>query len=85
MAVYYGVVKDGVVVLPEETQLEEGTIVEIHPTPPLSPEEQVKQDLLRAGVLSRIARPPPYRADEDRTLIVVFGEPLSEQIIRERR
>ena len=85
MAVYYGVVKDGMVLLPEEVQLEEGTTVEIQPTPPLSPEEQVRQDLLRTGILSRIARPPSYRVDEDRTLVVVFGEPLSEQIIRERR
>jgi len=71
--------------LTEEAQLEEGTVVEIRPTLPLSPEEQVKQDLLRAGVLSRIARPPPYQEEENRILVVVFGEPLSEQIIRERR
>ena len=96
MAFYYGVVKDGVIVLAEDIQLPEGLAVEIHiATPeilqngPLTKEEIFRQGLIAQGLLlaPRPIEPsrPPRVAPEDYTPIVVEGEPLSEQIIRERR
>ena len=90
--IYRGIIRDGAAQLPEDVRLPDGLAVEIRVLTPevageeqLSPEEQFKQELLRDGVLSRIARPQPYAPGEDRTLIEVQGEPLSQQIIRERR
>ena len=87
-----GVVKGGVVLLPEGVHLPEGLAVEIRILTPevagneqLPPEEQVKQELLAEGILTRIARPTPIPLDEDRTPVTVEGELLSQQIIRERR
>jgi hypothetical protein len=88
MAVYYGAVKGNVVMLPDEVQLAEGTIVEVRITTQdgqaVSSEELVKQDLHKAGLLLELRSPTPLPSDVDRTPIQVKGKPLSEIVIDQR-
>jgi hypothetical protein len=87
MAVYYGVVRDNRIELEDGVRLPEGMRVEVH-APPASDwaaaEEVAKARLRAAGLLA----PAPTADDADEEEfepVVVRGEPLSEQIIRERR
>ncbi len=87
MAVYHGVVKDNVVVLPEDARLPDGMTVEVH-VPPMPPALPDAKQLLRARGLLLDATPTPPEAEDrqmDRRPIVVQGQPLSQTIIAERR
>jgi hypothetical protein len=56
------------------------------PPGPVPTEEEVAQEMLREGILDQV--PPPITDTtpyENRKLIEVKGEPLSETIIKERR
>lgn len=57
-----------------------------HPQKPMSKEDELDQELLKAGLLSKIPPPitdlTPYR---NRKLAKVKGKPVSETIIEERR
>jgi len=87
MTIYDGVVRDNHIELEGEAHLVEGTRVEIHA--PLvgsadiaAAEQQAKERLRAAGLLA----PPPAADDDDAFApVVARGEPVSEQIIRERR
>ncbi len=91
-SIYYGVVQDNRVVLPEDVQLREGERVEIRlldassflPALP-SPEDLFQRHLLELGLLHEIKAPMSGPPAGDRTPIQVEGQPLSEQIIEERR
>ena len=87
MQVYEGIVKDRVVLLPDDVHLDEGQRVEIRirEAGQDSPEELFKKRLVEAGLLEEIKRASWPLADQDRTPIQVKGEPLSEQIMEERR
>lgn len=87
MQVYEGIVKDRVVLLPENVHLDEGLRVEIRirEAGQESPEELFKKHLVKVGLLEEIRRPSGPLADQDRTPIQVEGKPLSEQIMEERR
>lgn len=87
MQVYEGIVKDRVVLLPEDVHLAEGQRVEvrIREVGQESPEELFKKRLVEVGLLEEIRRPPWPLADQDRTPIQVRGKPLSVQIVEERR
>ena len=92
MSIYYGVVKNNVVILPKDIQLAEGLIVEIHIPPaeheqpePSSSEEQFKQILANSGLLQEIKLSSQVPPVGDRTPIQVRGKPLSRVIIEERR
>jgi predicted DNA-binding antitoxin AbrB/MazE fold protein len=87
MQVYEGIVKDRVVLLPNNVHLDEGQRVEIRirEVGHESPEELFKTRLVEVGLLEEIRRPSLPLAGQDRTLIQVKGKPLSEQIIEERR
>lgn len=92
MSVYYGVVKDNVVVLPADIRLAEGLIVEVHIPPSaaeeagqLAPEDLFKQRLIELGLLEEIKMPPLVPPLGDRTPIQVEGKLLSQIIIEERR
>jgi len=90
MSVYYGVVKDRVVVLPENVHLAEGLIVEVwlprrKRSQPVLPEDTFRQKLLEFGLLSEIKRPSSSEPAGDRAPIRVKGKPLSQIIIEERR
>ncbi len=89
MAVYYGVVHGNRIELADQARLAEGTRVEVHALPVdasdlAAIEEQAKASLRTARLL---APAPVNDADDDDEFepVVVRGEPLSEQIIRERR
>jgi hypothetical protein len=87
MAVYYGVVRDNRIELEDGVRLPEGTRVEVHASPvsDLAAGEEVAKARLRAA---RLRAPAPAADDADEKEfepVVVQGEPLSEQIIRERR
>ena len=98
MTVYYGVVRDNRIELDSAARLVEGLRVEVRPHPAGSVgvgdraadeagEEVVKVRLRAAGLLA----PAPVADDGDEDdeeefePVVAQGEPLSEQIIRERR
>jgi hypothetical protein len=92
MTVYYGKVKDNVVMLPDDVHIDDGIIVEIRPIPPdnirsnsLSAEERFKQQLLESGLLAEIKTSETYTPQGDRAPIQVQGKPLSHTIIEERR
>jgi hypothetical protein len=90
MAIYHGIVKGNVIVLPEGVQLEEGTEVEVRaPVQPDASEDLLErafeQRLLEKGLLTEIKRPPRVPPMGDRTPIRVKGKPLSQMIIEERR
>jgi len=90
MSVVYGTVRSNVIVLPEGTQLPEGSTVEIRLTQQqprrhlVVAESAFNQQLLKAGLLSEI-RPivaPTYPAAEP---VAVAGKPLSEIVLEDRR
>jgi predicted DNA-binding antitoxin AbrB/MazE fold protein len=87
MQVYEGIVKDRVVLLPENVHLDEGQRVEvrIREAGQKSSEELFKIRLVEVGLLEEFRRPSLPLADQDRTPIRVKGKPLSEQIMEERR
>lgn len=87
MAVYYGVVSEGVVRLPEDVELLEGQVVEVHV--PIADEDLAarekafRQHLIATGRILPPSSTPrvqvePIRPDE------ITGTPLSEIIIAER-
>ena len=87
MRVYEGIVKDQVVLLPNEVRLEDGLRVEVR-VPKAgeeSREEIFKRKLLEAGLLEEAKGPSRPLAEEDRVPIQVRGKPLSELIMEERR
>lgn len=83
--------------LPDDADIPDGTIVEVHvprtvqtKEPPSDDqrddgEERVLQLLLKRGLLREIKRPPRTSPPGDRTPIHVKGKPLSEQVIEDRR
>ncbi len=91
MTIYYGVVRNRVVILPEDVPLTDGTRVEVRVSDvseredERQHEEQFKQELLKAGLLAEIKHPIDQADYGDRNLIQVKGKPLSETIIDERR
>jgi hypothetical protein len=90
MAVYFGVVRDNHIELEGGTRLAEGTRVEVRPLPAdasdmAAAEELVKARLRAAGLLAPVRATDGEADDEEFEPVVVRGEPLSEQIVRERR
>ena len=95
MPVYYGVVKDNMVALPEGAHLDDGTRVEIRslaPGDPVSnqpPEStlELKRRLVEAGLLEDIrpASTVAVQTDVDRSPAVVRGKPMSQLVIEDRR
>lgn len=88
MTVYYGVVRGKTVVLPDDADLRDGDTVEVRPVDPAEDdrlETLLEQDLVERGVLSDLKPSPRSVPNEERRLIEIQGEPLSETIIRERR
>jgi hypothetical protein len=87
MEIYEGVVKDRVVVLPEDVHLDEGIRVEVRVRPigEESLEDLYKQTLVQAGLIKEAKRHPRDVPKEDRTPIRVDGKCLSQMIIEERR
>lgn len=90
MIVYHGVVRGQVVVLPEDVQLDEGSLVEVRVpsrkrSKPARTEAEFKQRLLLAGLLREIKTPILISPTGDRGPIHVRGRPLSQTIVEERR
>ena len=88
MAVYYGVGRDAHIVLEGDARLAEGTRVEVRPHPIdtsdwAALEGELIQRLRAEGLIEEA---PAADGEEDVAFepVVVQGEPLSEQIIRER-
>ena len=89
MAIYFGVVRDNHIELEGNAHLAEGTRVEVH-APPTDAErtrvaeEMAKARLRAAGLLASV---PPADDDPEDAFepVMVNGELLSEQILRERR
>jgi hypothetical protein len=87
MQVYEGIVQDRVVVLPKSVHLVEGLRVEIRVPEPEqeSLEDLFKQSLVEAGLIEEIRTSFAHILKEDRTLLRVEGQPLSQMIVEERR
>ncbi len=96
MIAYRGIVKDNVVLLPEEAHLQDGTQVEVivipaniqvHRSPKSleAAEEAFKQRLLEEGLILEIKRPTPTAPEGDRRPIKVKGKPMSQIIVEDRR
>jgi hypothetical protein len=92
MAVYRGVVKNNRVELEGDAHLPDGALVEVRPrasqggaAAPAVEDDAAADALLRAEGLLEEEPPAPPRARAAFEPVVVQGEPLSEQIIRERR
>ncbi len=91
MAVYDGVIRDNVVVLPDGVRLPEGTPVEVRPRVGGARDDDsaaVDAELSAAGMLEET--PGDHDADatadsNDFEPVPFTGRPLSEQIIEERR
>lgn len=90
MSVIYGTVRGGVVQLPAEAGLAEGSRVEVRPADWPTAEEieedrRMQEALVRAGLLTEIKpldRRSPY---PDPPPIIVKGPPISQTIMEERR
>jgi hypothetical protein len=84
-----GIVRDAHIELEGGVRLTEGTRVEVRPRPAdAGPEIATEADVqarLRAASLLAPALPADVEDDLDFDPVEVAGEPLSEQIIRERR
>lgn len=90
MATYYGVVHNRRIELEGGASLAEGTRVEVRtqsPAKTAADDEAVKARLRAAGVLAPqpLAAATDQREDEEFEPVEVQGEPLSEQLLRERR
>ncbi len=90
MAVYYGVVRDNRIELEGEAFLVDGMRVEVHAPPAeavdiAAAEDRAKALLRAAGLLAPAQVADDTEEDDDFEPVVVVGELLSEQIIRERR
>jgi hypothetical protein len=90
MSVYYGVIRDRVVVLSGDAPLVEGQRVEVRildrkRARARSGEEAFQQHLLKIGLLSETRSATPVQAIQERKLVEVTGKPLSQIIIEERR
>jgi hypothetical protein len=89
MSVYYGVVRDNHIELEGDAHLANGTRVVVHVAPPVdhaaAAEETAKARLRAAGLLAPALESTDVNEDEEFEPMVVRGEPLSEQVIRERR
>ncbi len=89
---YYGVVRNQVVVLPDDVEITDGTVVEIRVITTagpaderLSPDSSLAERLVASGLMREVKPPLAKVPEGDRTPIRVAGEPLSETIIRDRR
>lgn len=92
MAHYFGLVKGGVVLLPPEVSLADGTVVEIRVAEAVQVAgderaigDAAKRRLVALGLLTEIKGATLLPSADDRRLIEVEGKPLSETIIEERR
>lgn len=92
MAVYQGVVKGNVVVLPENAHVPDGTTVEVRVAEPqqaeaTSEEQEIlfQQHLVEIGLMTEVRKPGSRAPSSDFTPIKVSGKPLSEMVIEERR
>lgn len=88
MAVYHGVVKDNRVELEGNVRLTDGVRVEVHTGGDDTAARADEKNLIRRLRAEGLIEEPPVGAgedDEEFEPVVVQGEPLSEQIIRERR
>jgi hypothetical protein len=92
MAVYHGIVKGNVVVLPDDVRLADGTDVEVRVIEPgdqpgghQRSEKVFKQRLLESGLITSVRTPLSTLPRKDRTPAQVHGQPLSEVILGERR
>jgi hypothetical protein len=86
MAVYYGVVRNNVVILPDDVRLPDGAPVEVRPRVVNERDDSVivDEELRAAGLLEDM----PAESTPDATPfepVSYTGRPLSEQIIEERR
>ncbi|MCA1598775.1 MAG: hypothetical protein LC769_07090 [Chloroflexi bacterium] len=96
MAIYSGVVRDNRVELDSDARLVDGARVEVRTGSDAvtaataadviaaEAERALARDLLAAGLLDELPS-AEFAADEPFEPVVAQGEPLSEQIIRERR
>ena len=87
MDVIYATVKQNIIHLPEGVSLSDGTQVEIRTRQPAQEAEaemRFKEELLKLGVLSHIAKRTSATRRKFKP-VVIPGPPLSEQIIADRR
>ncbi len=86
MAVYHGVVRDNRVEIEGGGQIADGVRVEVRPRDVVPAEDDTAaDDILRAEGLLEDEPSGPPRARRTFEPVIVQGELLSEQIIRERR
>jgi len=87
MAVYYGVVRDNRVELEGDARLASGVRVEVRPRSVSTQEDDAAADeILRAeGLLEDEPSRPSCAPFGSFNPVIVTGQPLSEQIIEERR
>lgn len=85
MAVYYGVIGNNTVVLPDDVRLPDGVAVEVRPRIIDEQDDSVADEILRSEGLLEDEPPGMPRTRAPFEPVAVQGEPLSEQIIRERR
>jgi hypothetical protein len=90
MSVYYGVIRNRVVVLSEDARLIEGEKVEVRVlerqrAKARAAEDAFQQRLLEIGLMSEVRPAAPGQPAQSRTLVEVAGTPLSQTIIEDRR
>ncbi len=96
MTVYEGVVKDNVVLLPEDVHLQDGTKVEVTVVPTAvdefmlpgaleAAEEAFRQHLLERGLILEIKHQSHVEPKGNRRPIKVKGKPMSQMVIEDRR
>jgi hypothetical protein len=88
MSIYYGVVHDDRIELEGGVRLTEGTRVQVHTNFTANTDasdDVVKARLRAAGLLAPAPSVQDSEDDDAFEPVLVQGEPLSEQIIRERR
>lgn len=90
MSVYYGVIRDHVVILPEDAQLADGQRVEVRildrkRSKARAAEDAFQKLLLEIGLLSEVRPSATGQSAQGRVLVEVAGKPLSQAIIEDRR
>jgi hypothetical protein len=90
MSVYYGTIKNRVIILPEDARLIEGAKVEVRVfdrqrAKARATEDAFQQRLLEIGLMREVGPAAPGQSVQGRALVEVTGTPLSQAIVEDRR
>ena len=92
MNVYYGVVHGRTVTLPDDAELDEGTVVEVHAMAgrhrslsDVAADLELQYAIMAVGLIREIGPVGTAVSESDPPRLQIAGAPVSETVIAERR